>query len=57
MKIGKKSFEIESIDDISKTVRKALGGGQFVIELESDLLSGIVQRGGEQVASFKVTRA
>ena len=55
--LGPKSYPLERIEDVSKTVRRALGlKGNFIIELESDLLSGIVVQGGMTAGSFRVRR-
>lgn len=55
--LGSKTYPLETIDDVSKTVRRALSlKGNFVIEMESDLLSGIVVQGGATVGRFKVVR-
>lgn len=57
LKIRNAVHDLESIDLIGPCVRKALGlKGPFIIEMESDLLSGTVSQSGNTVASFKIDR-
>lgn len=50
-----KARQLDTIDDLARVVRQEFGPGG-TIEMESDMLSGIVTKAGKQVGKFTVRR-
>jgi len=50
-----KARQLDTIDDLARVVRQECGSGG-TIEMESDMLSGVVMKAGKQVGKFTVRR-